>query len=121
GHTSPYLCRINPETFSVDLQVSAGAEGEHPQSLAVTADGQDLLFVNENLMKIDVSDALSGAVMFSGGPYYTVDVDPATGNIFLTTIPDFVSPSDVIQLSSDGFVVSAVEAGIGANAVVPKY
>jgi hypothetical protein len=52
------------------------------------------------------------------GVHNTVDCDQSTGDLWLTSMPDFVSNSTVIKVSSSGSIISEYEAGIGAHSVL---
>jgi hypothetical protein len=51
------------------------------------------------------------------GAFHSLDVNPETGDLWLTSIPDFVTQSTVYRYSSGGALISSWQTGIGANGV----
>lgn len=118
GHTDARLYHIDELTNTVIDFITVGENGDHPASLAISKDGQILYLANGEIYNMDIT--ASSPSMLILGDFYTVDVSERNGNLWLTSVSDFVNPSTVYQYTTQGTLVSQHTAGMAANCVVSK-
>ena len=112
--TLPMLHKINTSNYSIELSITAGTLGEHPKSLALSADGSGIYIANGAIYKVDRSTGIT--TLWIDGNFQFVDVS-ANGDVWLTEASNFIQPSAVHRYNADGTLVSTTTGGIGTNAV----
>lgn len=117
--TPPVLHRVNGASLDVDFTYTIDVETEtyHPKSIALSPDGRTLYFVNRNIYRMYI-DGTTPELLIAGN-FNTVDV-AADGNLWLTSVSDFISPSTVYHYSNTGTLVRTYTAGMGSSAVVVR-
>jgi len=118
GHTVASLYRLSADG-TVEWSAMIGNEGDHPDDLAISPDGQIVYYNNNGIHSLSVSDPDQPHSTVLNGTFYSLDVHPETGDLWLTSSPDFItpSPSTVFCYSSTGILKNSWSAGIGANGV----
>lgn len=112
--TLPMLHKINTSNYNIEWSMPAGTLGEHPKSMALSADGASIYIANGSLYKVN---RLSGtSASWIDGNFQFVDVSP-TGDVWLTETSNFIQASTVHRYTASGTLVSTVSAGIGTSAV----
>lgn len=117
GNTDAKIYRINPDTFMVEDEQTIGANGDHPRQLAISNDGQNIYFENNGVFTFSIT-----AMDFDGAEIIaeskgSLDVNPATGELWCASVSDFVNASSVYKYSSTGTLLSTFTAGIGTSSV----
>lgn len=114
GHTIATLTGFESD-LSTFGQIQVGVEGDHPKYM--DAINGEILIVNgdvdaySNNSDLICDDCISGT-------YYSIDAD-ADGNVWLTSVPDFVSNSTVFKYNWSNRILSGTyQAGIGAHSVL---
>jgi DNA-binding beta-propeller fold protein YncE len=54
----------------------------------------------------------------SSTPCSTIAVDPVSGEIYVTSVPDYVSNSTIHHLDSNGDEITTYSVGVGANWII---
>ncbi|MFN8699988.1 MAG: DUF5074 domain-containing protein [Flavobacteriales bacterium] len=116
GHTAASLYRL-AQDGTVEWSALIGNEGDHPDDLAVSPDGQTVYYNNNGIHSLSISAPDEPHSVMLSGAFHSLDVNPETGDLWLTSIPDFVTQSTVYRYSSGGALISSWQTGIGANGV----
>lgn len=117
GHTPAMLHAIDPNDHSVVTSLQVGGLGDHPDDLAVSPDGYHIYVNLEGIRRLDVAAPEWPGTLVISGSFNSVDVHPESGEIWTTSVPDFVSPSEVYRYSAEGVLKGSYAAGIGSNGV----
>ncbi len=118
GETMASLYRINTESNSVITSEVIGAPGVHPKVISATSNGEIIYFENNGVRSIALNADEPVESTFLTDAIGSLDIDPANGDVWISSVSDFVNPSTVKCYSSIGTLKSSYEAGIGTSAVV---
>jgi len=120
GHTAAMLHCIDPTDFSIIWSAELGVLGNHPDDLAVSSDGTKVYFNLDGVRELNANSPTLPGEMIIPGAFSSLDVHPSNGEIWTTSISNFVSNSSVYRYSSSGVLKGTFEAGIGSNGVYWK-
>jgi YVTN family beta-propeller protein len=115
GNTAAMLYQIDPLTNLVTNSMEVGVLGDHPREFAMSADGTDLLLVNNGLQMMDM--ATEAWTNIISGSFNSVDVNAADGGIWCTGTTNFVDPSVLYHYNANGVLENQFTVGLGANGV----
>jgi YVTN family beta-propeller protein len=118
GETLASLHRISSTTNDVVTSEVIGEAGEHPKFIAASASGDKVYFEDAGIRVIDLTVEEPVDAIFLNETIGSLDIDFTNGDIWISSVSDFVNPSSVRCYSSNGSLKSTFEAGIGTNAVV---
>jgi len=118
GHSSAVLYKLDGTNFSQEAYFTIGSEGDHPGRLSVSPDGNTIYYLNNGLYAFSASDDTATGVLLISDNCTSIDIDPATGDIWSAGISDFMNPSWVYHYTSTGSLIDSLEVGIGASGVV---
>lgn len=111
----PSLWKIDAETHQAQKFHTFAAGSYFRSRLAIDGDGTTLYFINEAVWAVDV-DAESfpsePLITVEGWGQYGLDVDPATGDIYIADAKDYVSNGEVIRYDSKGELLDRFEVGL---------
>jgi YVTN family beta-propeller protein len=116
GHTAAYLNKISSTHVLTDQYV-VGEEGDHPRSFSLSSDATEVLVVNGPLWSASLSDVSGTWQVLVEGSFNSVDTDEVDETYWLTSVPDFVTNSEVHKVNDAGQITHTYEAGIGAHSV----
>lgn len=115
------LVKVSPATFTVQKVITLGA-GLHPQHLDVSADRKTIYvgggFGFNGIYALSASSVAFPSAPMIDGYFYGFNVDPASGDIYTCTAPDFVNPGIVRIWSKAGSVLFEYNSGIAPNGVI---
>lgn len=115
--TAARLVRIDPSTHTTNVNTSIGLIGEHPSVLEIPSGSNTLYYINGKVFAYSpTSGDLPGTVVVDSN-FNSLDIR-SNGELWLTGISDFVSPSVVYRYTPDGSLLHQYTAGIGSNGVV---
>ncbi|NQX91628.1 MAG: hypothetical protein HRT74_05805 [Flavobacteriales bacterium] len=117
NETESTLVKINSSTLAVDGTVTVGVVGDHAKHLEVSPDGATIYVENNGVTPLSVSNGEFGSTLINDD-LHSIHVNPNTGEIYGTSVPDYVSPNDVIRFSASGAQEATFEAGIAPNHMV---
>jgi DNA-binding beta-propeller fold protein YncE len=117
GHSDARLFRLSGDDYSVELDQVIGENGDHPRMMEVSADGQSVYFVNGNVYKAAIEESAFTPTVFISGDVNSLDVR-ANGEVWVSSVSDFVNPSTVMQYNAAGTLLNTLTAGMGSNGVV---
>lgn len=117
------LYRINPATLEIEEEiVITGIPG---LDLATTVDKQNILYtVGNSVFSLPIASTEEAEEeLFEADDVtnlYALNVDPATGDIWIGDAPSFTAPGKVYVYTSSGTERSSFDAGIGPTQIVFK-
>lgn len=117
GHTPARLHRIDPSDFSVSFSAVVGEEGDHPQSLSVSPDGQSLYYIIGGIRRLETTALVMPGELVVSGAFSSVNVHPQNGSLWTTSVSNFVSNSTISNYTTAGQLIRTFNTGIGANGV----
>jgi len=119
GDSDAKLAVIDGTTLDVDGSETVGVNGDHPRLLEIGADGSTIYYINENLYSLNINDGELPGDVFISGDFNSLDARN-NGEIWLSSVTDFVNASSIYRYSSSGVLQNTYTAGIGANGVYFK-
>ena len=111
----PNLVRINPTTMTVEANLPFTSIDESPSDLSVSVNGQTLYFLNNGAfsMGISATSIPTTAIISAGTNYfYKMDVDPSTGDIYVSDPVDFSQSGKVYKYGSSGTLITTFEMSV---------
>ncbi|MFN9800264.1 MAG: YncE family protein [Bacteroidota bacterium] len=117
GHTDASLWRLSGADGHVEWTTQLGVNGDHPDDLAISPDGEMIYFNLAGIHALSAIQPESGYTVIIPGNFHSLDVHPANGEIWLTSVPDFVSSSEVLRYRPSGALITTYQSGIGSNGV----
>lgn len=105
------LVRILGSTLAVSGNETIGAIGDHPSKLEV--EGNTIYYVNENVYRLEIGTELPGTIIRSGD-VGALGSNP-DGSLWIANVSDYVNPSTVYRLNSDGEEQGSFTTGIATN------
>lgn len=111
------LYKIDPISHNILNQWSL-SESKLPSHLAIDEDGQNLYFLYEDLLKMNISDPNIPSSSFfpaNGKVFYGMNIDKNRNEIYLANAKDFVQKGEAIRLDSSGVLISTFATGINPN------
>lgn len=115
GHTEATLQQIDPVSFEVEQVITIGELGDHPSQIAYDAVADRILIAHNGILEVTMDGTVD---QFATTACSTISVDAVSGEIYATSIPDFVSDSEVVRLDSEGNHIMTYEVGLGANSIL---
>jgi YVTN family beta-propeller protein len=118
GETMASLYRINIDALAVETFTVIGTSGIHPKHIASNAAGSVIYYEQDGVKSITLSsDEPTESVFLSEG-IGSIDVDPSNGDVWTTSVSDYVNPSSVTCRGADGTLKASYTAGLISTAVV---
>lgn len=118
GYEAPSLCRIDPETFTIEQRFRF-ALGDYPSSLTLNGAGDRLYWINRDVWSMEVTaDRVPARPLIeaSGTIYYALTVNPVSGEIYVADAIDYVQPGVVLRFSPDGIRTDSFTVGVTPGA-----
>ncbi|GAB4313054.1 MAG: hypothetical protein Kow00127_03900 [Bacteroidales bacterium] len=117
--TEGHLLCLDPGTKEVLFDFPFPTTSDHPEKLAVNAEGTILFYLYPGgVMKQDVSHTALDLepIVEKGGFIYGLGADPRNNYLYLSDAGDFASNGWVFRYQlPEGALVDSIEAGIGPN------
>jgi YVTN family beta-propeller protein len=118
SHTDAQIIKINTTTLAAEEWQSVGANGDHPRQIAASADGQFIYYENQGVFFFPINATDYNGTEIIAEAHSSLDVHPASGEIWCSSISDFMNPSVVKKYSNNGSLLNTFAVGMGANGVV---
>jgi DNA-binding beta-propeller fold protein YncE len=109
------LYRVDPGTRQV-LQTLTFPAGEGPGEIALNPTGDTLYYTSGDLFALPVrAGSLPTEPLVVGveGPFGGIGADPASGDLYLTDVIDFVQRGLVLRFSASGQPLDTLRVGVG--------
>jgi len=123
GFTSGKLYRINPSSLAVEVTIDLATA---PQAdLAITPDKQNIVYaVGKSVYKLPITSTVAPTqplfVASSVTAFYSFNVDPDNGDIWVGDALDYSSPGKAYIYTSTGAAKSNIATGISVGQFVFK-
>lgn len=114
GYEAPSICRIDPETFTVEQRFTL-ALGDYPSELQLDGDGDTLYWINKDIWRMGVDAvALPAQPFIDGGAtwFYGLTIDPVGGEIYAADAVDYQQQGLVYHYSATGEPIDEFYVGI---------
>ncbi len=117
AETPSYVAHISSEGDEVIELVQLGEVGDHLKHIAIDEMGTKLYFLLNGVRTMDIATAELNADALIETTAHSIDVDPSTGDIYLSSTPDYISNEEIMIYSADGTLLRTEEVGIAPNGV----
>jgi len=120
GEEYPALTCFNPNTLQIIKTIPFPDKFMSPSLLAVSPDGRSLYFVNGDVFRMNIVDAVLPQTAFiphDNRSIYGLGTDPVNGEIYLTDARDFQSPGKVFRYSQQGALLDELSVGINPSGI----
>ena len=114
GHERATLARIDADSFVTDKTFYFN-DGDAPRSLTIGSDGHTLYWINDGIYKMDIgSDELPTEPIIrpKGTIFYSLTVDPATGEIYVGDAIDYTQNGVVMRYAPNGTLLDTFSVGV---------
>lgn len=118
GETMASLVRLNSSGMSVETTISIGSAGVHPKNIAANAEGTIIYYDLNGVESISLGSDEPTVATFHADAVGSIDVDPSTGDVWTSSVSDYVNPSVVTHRRANGELVGTYTAGLITNSVV---
>jgi DNA-binding beta-propeller fold protein YncE len=117
GHEAPGLICINAETREVEKTIRFNL-ADSPSEVRLNGTKDIIYFINKDVYRMpvlgDVPELFikSSYAGTNSGGYYGLDIDPASGDVYVADAIDYVQPGVVYRYKANGEPVDTFKAGI---------
>lgn len=111
------LHRISPATLSVEKTYTF-QPGEYPTKLRFNKGGTTMYMILQGIRKMDITDNQAPDKAFikkDQHKFYALDVDPATGEVYVGDAIDYTSSGLVYRYSTAGATIDSFEVGVSPS------
>ncbi len=119
NETFPELNCINISNLQIEKKLTFPSKYLSPQSLCINKTGDSLLFINNNIYKMAITDIqlpLTPIIYKNNRLFYTLAVNPENNELFVSDAIDYNQNGSVFRYSSIGTVLDSARIGI-----IPGY
>lgn len=117
NETASELSVINGQSLMNSGTIQVGTIGDHVDQLAISPSGNTAYLELNGVWTFNVTTGeLSGNELIAED-FRSVDVNPNNGDIYVTTVPDYVNTDEVKVYSSAGDLIRTLGVGIAPNGV----
>ena len=110
------LVEINTVTNKVEKTIEFPTKEASPTCLKTDGAGQTLYYIDNGVRQMDIAaTGLPNAAFIipeTGQYFYKIGINPANSDILVTDAVDFVQQGNLLLYSSDGKLISKMQAGI---------
>ncbi|MBO5903102.1 MAG: YncE family protein [Tidjanibacter sp.] len=121
GYEAPKLMRINPATKTIERTFTF-TEGDYFSSRLALNGAADTLYytVGGKVWRMAVSDNVlpSEPLLNEGVYYYSMAVDPVSGELYVGDAGDYVNSGSVSRYTAKGELVDSFSVGIAPGSIV---
>jgi len=114
GYEAPALYRIDAETFNIEAQFKFSI-GEHPSELQLNGSRDTLYWINNDIMRMDVTDNILPSVPFlesRGSRFYGLSVSPYNSDVYVADAADHQQPGLIYRYSQGRELLDQFHVGI---------
>jgi DNA-binding beta-propeller fold protein YncE len=118
GYEAPALMRIDATTFKTE-KVYRFEKDDHPRELAINAAADTIYFINKHLYRHPVHSNADPEVYIlnpnnnvTWGGFYSLGIDPYSGDIYIGDAIDHVQPGRVFRFKADATPLDTLKVGI---------
>lgn len=114
NETAAEIVRIDGQSHVVTGILQIGEVGDHPKYMDLTPSGTSIYIVNDDVKVLSISTGEFGAD-FASGSFHAIGVNDDTGEVYLSSSPDYVNNDEVYIYSSTGELKETYESGIAPH------
>lgn len=120
--TKPKLVRINPNNYSIELEIEIGNVGDHPDKMKINRDKNALFYLgsydfNSGLFKFNITDVTAATSPIISGYFYGFGYDKVLDHLYLADPIDFVQNGVMYKYQSNGVKLDSMSVGIIPNGI----
>jgi len=119
GHEPAGLMRISAGSGEAEI-LHRFREGAMPRSLKINGSGDTLFFLNQGVYSYPVRSERAPELLIDSpypegyqGGFYSLEVDPASSELYVADAMDFVQRGNIYRYTAAGILVDTFQAGIG--------
>jgi YVTN family beta-propeller protein len=123
GYETPALYRIDPASRSIEKEFRFSL-GNSPRELAINGAGDELYFIDRHVYRMPVRAEELPREPFhanSGTIYYSLGVDPRSGEVYLGDAVDYSQQGVIYRLNTEGDVIDTLRTGIIPTSFCFRY
>lgn len=99
--TSPSLVKFNPATPTVQTTFDFGTPDNSPSRLVINGDGDKLYYLySGGVYELAIGAAALNSLPIISRNFYSLGIDPQTGNLYGGDALDYISPGRVIKYNT---------------------
>ena len=118
GETLASLYRINHTSQVVETNSVIGSAGVHPKHIAANAAGTIIYYELNGIKSVTLGEDEPVEATFLNESVGSIDVDPSTGDIWTTSVSDYVNPSVISCYSTTGELKASYTAGLISSSII---
>ena len=118
GHEAPSLCRIDPETFTVEKRFRFRM-GDSPSEIQIDGTGSKLYWIDDDIWQMSVDEdrlPVKPFIEYRDTKFYGLTVDPRNGDVYVADAIDYQQQGIVYRYTAEGEAVDQFYAGITPGA-----
>lgn len=118
GYEAPALYRIDAESFNIEARFRFRL-GEHPSELQLNGTRDTLYWINNDVMRMDVTSTTLPAVPFleyQDTKYYGLSVNPYNSEVYVADAIDYQQPGMIYRYSPKGKLMDKFYVGVTPGA-----
>jgi len=115
NEANPKLIRYNPQTRTIETTFVFPNITESPGDLKINATGDQLYFINTDVYKMNINDAVLPLIPFvtsNSNTFYGLGVDPINEDVYVSDAIDYVQNGLIFRYSKSGNLVHQFNSGI---------
>ena len=115
GQDTAGLIRIDPVSRKIERKLNFGNPDYSPGNLSINPSGDSLYFINGSIFRMGIYDEAIPVVAIiesSARNFYSLGIDPASGEIYVGDSKDFLSTGQIYRYSSRIIPLDTFTAGI---------
>lgn len=117
NETPSKLVLIDGAQLVTTGELLIGAIGDHVKEVEVSPSGNVVYVELNGVWNIPVSTAELPAEALIATDVHTFNVHPNSGDIYTTTLPDYINNDEVVVYDSNGLMERTINVGIAPNGV----
>ncbi len=114
NETEAGIYRIDGQNHVVTGVLQIGQIGDHPRYMSLNPAKTALYIVNGDVKVLNISLGEFGSD-FAQGPFHGIGVNNLTGEVYLSSTPDYVNNDEVYIYSSNGVLTDTYASGIAPH------
>ena len=120
NNISASISLINPETHETTREILLLNDESSPASLRINNSTNEVYFLNNHVYKINnIEDSISEIIWENTGEnFYNLEIDPYTGDIYLTDAKDYVQKGSLLIIDNQGDFKNEINTEIIPKSIV---
>ncbi|MDO5395913.1 MAG: YncE family protein [Bacteroidales bacterium] len=118
GYEAPTLCRIDPETMTVEMRFRFKM-GSSPRSLQTNRARDTLYWLDDDVWRMSINETrppLKPIIMSRDTKYYGLTIDPVNSEIYVADAIDYQQQGIIYRYTASGTFMESFYVGISPGA-----